>query len=94
MFIVRASPDRLCQSLHHTWLARAERYLALPRNMFYSRLLHAEDIDLDRIIRSRECQRVIQIGRSFRALDYYRSTPIECDRAGNRYGPSLIMVIM
>src|SRR5437868_4927603 len=36
--------DRLCQSLHHTWLARAERCLGLPRNIYYSRLLHAEDI--------------------------------------------------
>ena len=82
--------DRLCHSLHRTWLARAERYLALPRNMFYSRLLHAEDIRLG----SHNTIKGItglQIGRSFRALDQLWLATIECDRAGNRYMPSLII---
>ncbi len=89
--IIRAGlTDRLCHSLHHTWLARAERYLALPRNMFYSRLLHAEDIRLG----SHNTIKGItglQIGRSFRALDQLWLATIESDRAGNRYVPSLII---
>ena len=82
--------DRICQSLHHTWLARAERCLALPRNMYYSRLLHAEDIWLGSGNTIKGITG-LQIGRSFRALDQLWLATIDCDRAGNRYTPSLII---
>jgi acetyltransferase-like isoleucine patch superfamily enzyme len=88
---IRASlTDRLCQYLHDTWLARAGRYLALPRNVFYSRLLHAEDIQLGSGNTIKGITG-IQIGRSFRALDQLWLATIDCDRAGNRYRPSLII---
>lgn len=82
--------ERLCQSLHHTWFPRVERYLALPRNVFYSRLLHAEDI---RIGSGNTIKGIkgLQVGRSFRALDQLWLATIDCDRAGNRYMPSLII---
>jgi lipopolysaccharide O-acetyltransferase len=82
--------DRICRSLHHTWLEKAERCLALPRNIYYSRLLHAEDI----WIGSGNTIKGItglQIGRSFRALDQLWLAAIDCDRAGRRYTPSLII---
>jgi acetyltransferase-like isoleucine patch superfamily enzyme len=88
---IRASlTDRICQSLHHTWLAKAERCLGLPRNIYYSRLLHAEDIWLGSGNTIKGITG-LQIGRSFRALDQLWLATIDCDRAGNRYTPTLII---
>jgi acetyltransferase-like isoleucine patch superfamily enzyme len=82
--------ERLCQSLHHTWLPRVERYLALPRNVFYSRLLHAEDIHIGSGNTIKGIKG-LQIGRGFRALDQLWLASIDCDNAGKRYMPSLII---
>jgi acetyltransferase-like isoleucine patch superfamily enzyme len=80
--------DRLFRYLYGAWFPRAARYLALPKNLFYSRLLHAEDIRLGSGNTIKGIKGV-RIGRSFRALDQLWLASIECDRAGNRYEPSL-----
>jgi lipopolysaccharide O-acetyltransferase len=82
--------ERLRQLLHDGWLPRAERYLALPRNVFYSWLLHADDM---RIGSGNTIKGIkgLKIGRSFRALDQLWLAAVDCDRAGNRYMPSLII---
>jgi acetyltransferase-like isoleucine patch superfamily enzyme len=81
---------RLCLFLYRTWLLRRERVLAIPRNMFYSHLLHAEDIRLGARSRIKGISR-LQIGRAFKALDYLWLDAIEVDRMGNRYEPSLVI---
>jgi acetyltransferase-like isoleucine patch superfamily enzyme len=82
--------ERLCQSLLYAWFDRTQRYMALPRNLFYSRLLRAEDI----FVGSGNTIKGIkglEIGRSFRALDQLWLAAVDSDRAGNRYTPSLII---
>jgi acetyltransferase-like isoleucine patch superfamily enzyme len=81
---------QLCQFVYHTWLLRRERFLATPRNMFYSRLLRAEDMRLGARSRIRGIGS-LQIGRAFRALDYLWLDAIERDRNGNRYKPVLVI---
>lgn len=80
--------DRLLRYLYGTWFPRGARYLDLPKNLFYSRLLHAEDIRLGSGNTIKGIKG-LRIGRSFRALDQLWLASIECDRAGNRYEPSL-----
>jgi acetyltransferase-like isoleucine patch superfamily enzyme len=81
---------QLCQFVYRTWLLRRERFLAMPRNIFYSRLLRAEGIRLGARSRIRGIS-CLQIGRAFKALDYLWLDAIECDRNGNRYKPVLVI---
>jgi acetyltransferase-like isoleucine patch superfamily enzyme len=83
-------PARLCHFVYRAWVLRRERVLAIPRNMFYSRLLRAQDIRLGIHSRIRGINR-LQIGRAFKALDYLWLDAIERDRNGNQYKPVLVI---
>jgi acetyltransferase-like isoleucine patch superfamily enzyme len=82
--------DRVCLSLHQTWSPLIDKCFALPRNIFYSHLLQAEDIQLGSGNRIKGVN-ALQIGRNFKALDQLWLAAIERDRGGNRYEPSLII---
>lgn len=82
--------DRLCLSLHQTWLPLIEKCVALPRNFFYSHLLQAEDMQLGSGNRIKGIK-ALKIGRGFKALDQLWLAAIERDKVGNRYKPSLII---
>jgi acetyltransferase-like isoleucine patch superfamily enzyme len=81
---------RSCRYLHKTWLPRLTRYRAVPRNMFYSLILGAEDIHLGSHNRIRGADN-LRIGRGFKALDYLWLDAVERDRAGNCYKPVLVI---
>jgi lipopolysaccharide O-acetyltransferase len=81
---------QLCRTFYRTWLLRRERYLGIPRNLFYSRLLHAQDIRLGAHSRIKGIGS-LRIGRGFKALDYLWLDAIEQDRTGRRYEPSLVI---
>jgi acetyltransferase-like isoleucine patch superfamily enzyme len=80
--------DRLCQALFQTWFARAGKWLALPKQLFYVRLFGAKDIRLGSGNTIKGVKR-IKLGRGFRALDQLWLATVERDDAGNRYTPLL-----
>jgi acetyltransferase-like isoleucine patch superfamily enzyme len=82
--------DKLIRYWFSVWLPRWEKYRALPRNMFYSRLLRTEGIRLGSDSRIRGINS-LHIGHSFRALDHLWLEAVERDRVGNCYNPSLII---
>jgi acetyltransferase-like isoleucine patch superfamily enzyme len=82
--------DRLCHYFYCTWLPRWERYLALPGNIFYARLLGAENMHLGSGNRIKGISR-LRIGRDFKALDHLWLEAVEGDRAGNLYKPTLVI---
>lgn len=82
--------DRLCRYVYHTWLPRYEGYLALPRNLFYARLLRAEGIRLGSGNRIKGAGS-LRIGRAFNALDHLWLEAVEHDRVGNHYDPTLVI---
>jgi acetyltransferase-like isoleucine patch superfamily enzyme len=80
----------LCDFWYRTWMVRRERFLGIPRNAFYSRLLRAEGINIGTRSRIKGIGN-LHIGRAFRALDYLWLDAIERDRRGRHYKPCLVI---
>jgi acetyltransferase-like isoleucine patch superfamily enzyme len=81
---------QMCRMFYRIWLRRGERYLAIPRNLFYSRLLNAQGIRLGAHSRIKGIG-ALRIGQGFKALDYLWLDAIEQDRVGRQYNPSLVI---